>query len=771
MRVVGYATKWSVQGGDRVEFKVSCDASRYAASIVRLIHGDTSPRGPGLKFAPIATDVDGTYPGRRQELRFGSYVRMLGDDSPLRSVSSFTCSAWIYPTDIAGTRTIMGAWSADRSGYGLFLQRGLLQLKVSRSDGSSVCVRLESPARLRQWCFVAAGFDAVSGEAYVIAQDERHNRLSRTQPGVAGTNLGGMCRQIESPFLVGAHFVSGVGDAMVVAGCFSGKIEQPAVWSRSLSEESVVQLSEDVLTAPNADLVGAWDFGSDPSSRLVRDVSRNGITGETVNLPTRAVAGRHWDGSTTCYRERPNQYGAIHFHDDDLDDAGWSTDFSLTIPDELASGMYAARLVTDGEEDFIPFFVRARLSSGNSPILFLIPTFTYLAYANDHLAASPEVAAAFAGNGFDYPTQKEDRFIMATGLSGLYDRHTDGSAVCYSSRLRPILTMRPTYRQPLINNGRGAPHGLGADLHVADWLEHFGYSFDVATDEDLHYEGLHRLAPYQVVITGTHPEYYSIQMLKGIEAYLQQGGRLMYIGGNGFYWVTSVDPTRRHTIEVRKWGATSLSSVPDAEVYHSSSGELGGAWRRRGMYPQSLVGVGFTAQGVDRGAPYRPMPDSASARVRFVFEGVPPDGLIGDHSALVNDYGAGGYEVDRYDPRLGSPDNALVLATTTGLSDGYQQVQEEILVSNSQQGGTVNPQVRADMVYFDTPNNGAVWSTGSIQWGSALSYNGYENSVSRVTRNVLDAFCANDKDAAREAGRPTADHEEGAIDPHVRAEH
>ena len=55
-------------------------------------------------------------------------------------------------------------------------------------------------------------------------------------------------------------------------------------------------------------------------------------------------------------------------------------------------------------------------------------------------------------------------------------------------------------------------------------------------------------------------------------------------------------------------------------------------------------------------------------------------------------------------------------------------------------GGTQHPWVRADMVYFTTPQHGAVFSASSISWGSALPCNGFDNSVSRVMKNVVDAF-------------------------------
>ena len=51
-----------------------------------------------------------------------------------------------------------------------------------------------------------------------------------------------------------------------------------------------------------------------------------------------------------------------------------------------------------------------------------------------------------------------------------------------------------------------------------------------------------------------------------------------------------------------------------------------------------------------------------------------------------------------------------------------------------------NPHVRADLVFFELPGGGALFSTGSITWGGALSHNNYRNNVSQLTENVLRRF-------------------------------
>jgi len=65
---------------------------------------------------------------------------------------------------------------------------------------------------------------------------------------------------------------------------------------------------------------------------------------------------------------------------------------------------------------------------------------------------------------------------------------------------------------------------------------------------------------------------------------------------------------------------------------------------------------------------------------------------------------------------------------------------EEVGLANSLQGGTVEPRVRAEMAYFETPKGGAVFSVGSIAYCGSLSHNGYDNNVSRITENVLRRF-------------------------------
>ena len=54
--------------------------------------------------------------------------------------------------------------------------------------------------------------------------------------------------------------------------------------------------------------------------------------------------------------------------------------------------------------------------------------------------------------------------------------------------------------------------------------------------------------------------------------------------------------------------------------------------------------------------------------------------------------------------------------------------------------GIQNPEIRADMTFFETPSGGAVFSVGSIAWSASLQQNGFDNNVARISENVLRRF-------------------------------
>jgi N,N-dimethylformamidase len=740
--VLGYADRFSVAPGESIRFMVSCEAPSFRAQLVRLIHGDLNPAGPGYKEELVPSSIDRIMPGRRQTIAAGSYVRV-----PLKAAldlsAGLTLQAWIWPTLPAkpGGQALVACLSADseRRGFVLGLDdtgRLHLELGLGRCEVARV-THLGEPLPQSRWTFIGASFDAASGTVRLIQASAEPYGVPELAIYEERLDVHASGPVIPPPLdlLIAAHAV----EAGRVLGAYNGKIDRPKLFGRALSTQELEDLRRGSATLPPG-LLAAWDFSADIGTTSVRDASPNGLGGRTVNFPTRAVTDHSWSGHEARWTAAPDQYAAIHFHDDDLADAGWQPDFELTVPEQLRSGVYAVRLQAEGGEDYIPFYVRPPRGTSTAPVAFLAPTLTYLAYANErlywnegYLEKRPRLTP------LDTEPPDLDQYLAEhreLGLS-LYDVHSDGSGCSYSSRLRPILNMRPKYRAWRLHN---APRHFAADLYLVAWLEERGFAYDVITDEDLDHEGSALLAGYSAVLTGSHPEYYTEAMHTGVKQYLDGGGRLMYLGGNGFYWVTSVDPAHPHVIELRRGisGTRAWESRP-GEWCHSTTGELGGIWRVRGWSPQRLVGVGFASQGWGGAAGYRRLPDSYDPRVSFIFDGIGDDEVIGNFGFVLN--GAAGDEIDRADASLGTPLNSLLLASSAGQhTDYYQVTVEDVPVMVPGQGGTESPKVRADMVFFTTPGGGAVFSVGSINWLGALGWAAYDNNVSRVTENVLRRF-------------------------------
>jgi N,N-dimethylformamidase len=738
MNVLGYTDRLSVSPGQKIRFMVSCDLPSYRAELVRLIHGDLNPIGPGFKAEPVRAKLNGEYPGIKKKIELGSYLVV--ENGPRLPVDSFTLQAWIRPTTPRkGLQGIVTKWSgADRSGYGLFIdEKGELTFRTKTTGGHATEVKTGKPLTEHTWYFVAACYDKRRG---TVSLYQEPSALGIEASVFRAKRVTDRIEKNDSHLMIAAYADSDAAGNPTVRGFYNGKIESPRIFGRAFALEGLRKLRDGPL--PKAiikeHLIAAWDFAHDAHSSRIKDTSPNDLHGRAINFPTRGVTGHNWTGKEVDFKRAPGEYQAIHFHDDDQGDAGWSVDFEFVVPKGIKSGIYAAHLISGGYDDYVPFFVRPRKGRPKSKIALLIPTLSYLAYSNEHLAE--RAAEVGLGTVHNYPSQPEDVYVVQNRLSSLYDLHSDGSGVCYVSRLRPLVNMRPSYVCPSIANGHGAPHQFGDDLHLVDWLEAKGYSYDVITDEDLHYEGSQLISSYNVLLSGTHPEYWTARMLDALETYLSGGGRVMYLGGNGFYWVTTINPESPFILEVRRWHGTGSWQALPGEYYHSTTGELGGLWRDRGRPPQKLVGIGMTAQGIDVNRPYRRLPGSLDKRVSFIFEGIGDDELIGNFQSLVQDFGAAGHEIDRMDYALGTPSNAILLATATGFSDSYQHVIEENIASDDRQGGTTDPLVRADMVYADLPEGGAIFSVGSIAWCGSLFYNKYDNNVSRIMGNVLRKF-------------------------------
>jgi N,N-dimethylformamidase len=704
-----YSERPSAAPGSRISVHMAGDVA--SISVVRLHHGNTDPRGPGLLSDHVA-DLSVTATDAVADVITGSYATATLPRTPDRELV-VTVDAWfdqLRAGDVLLTLPGAGAVTiADDAG-----------LRWVDHDRRSAI----QPVRQRCWTRVTVTI--TSSTATMATQ-----QLSPAPSTPLVSSIARVCPQPPRAILLGA--VSGPP----IHGSLNAKTTLPVI---------------DVDGAPAARY--HVDLPGPQPGRLPNLVSSDVGPLRFCNGPLLGVTDPDWTGCAAGFVAGGRGHQAVRFHTDDLLDCGFPAVATWTVPDTQPSGIYAFRMTSpSGQTDLVPFVVTP--GSRRHPVTVLLPTFTYLAYANERLGRDmvPDRPATLP-----YEPEPRDHWLSEQPQYGrsLYDKHDDGTGVHHSAWRRPIPNLRPDYRCEFV---KGARH-FGADLYIVHWLEHEGIAFDVITDHDLDRDGQAALRGTSVLITGTHPEYVSESIVEAIAAHLGNGGRAMYLGGNGFYWVcerlrgTDAVEVRRGHAGVRAW-----ESAPGETTM--LNGHPGGLWLHRRGSSFDLFGAGFVAQGWD------------DERVGYAVREVPP------HFAKLtagvphrfgtgglNIGGAAGDELDATHPAHTRP-GSIVIAASTGHSDYYHPSCEWIAEHVDGLSGRLNPAVRSEIVITADDDRVRTFAVGSIAWASCLSHNGYHNGVAMLTRNALAVLLGTPAADTGEFGRARSDFVDDRVDePH-----
>jgi hypothetical protein len=364
---------------------------------------------------------------------------------------------------------------------------------------------------------------------------------------------------------------------------------------------------------------------------------------------------------------------------------GWSSSFDLRIPPAWPSGIYAAEC-TDGR-------------SRTFRIVFIVKP-------------SPQARGDFA-------------VLANTNTWNAYN-DWDGRSKYTSPPGQYLSFLRPNPAAAPIDAG-GLNHLARAELWVLDWLTSCGYHVDVYTDTDMH-RGIPDLSQYKGLILDTHNEYWSLEMLDNLEAYLAGGGSLVYMSGNGIFEKVIFSPD-----------ANTLTMFPEGVSLDRSESYF------RNLVPprpeRAVLGIAFRYEGYLTFAPFEVL--QAGHRF-FAGTGVVNGSLVG--AAGINGGGASGWEMDTSIAGL-APDGVIVSAN--GADDrGSPPANIELLARGTNAGG-----YGADMTYYQTPAGGGVFAAGSISFGGSLVI---DPALQRIVRNVLDEYLLHGSSTGVRPGNGTA---------------
>lgn len=183
-------------------------------------------------------------------------------------------------------------------------------------------------------------------------------------------------------------------------------------------------------------------------------------------------------------------------------------------------------------------------------------------------------------------------------------------------------------------------HLFGGELHLIRWLHKNNLPFTCLTDSDLHSDG-EALGKSKVLILNTHPEYWSAAMYDHLEDFLNSGGSLLSLAGNGLWWKVEM-------------GHIAVFVDKSRRVHNQ------GQWKDLGRPASSVLGSIYDGIGLGTFAPYEVVRQD-----HWIFEGlnVRDGDLFGSRSPVrpfSKSSGASGWELDHVDEF--SPTNGLVVA-------------------------------------------------------------------------------------------------------------
>ncbi len=435
------------------------------------------------------------------------------------------------------------------------------------------------------------------------------------------------------------------------------------------------EASEFRVHSPEPYHLELWRYGWEP--RLVRDLGWHDEHGP------RATAQLTPDGDYTQSGVGWSKVGYAHsVHSQ-----------HVTAPDR--SGLYYFRAATPSGRRFaFPWVVAP--ARPTAPVAVLASTITWNAY-NSFGGRSNYIHA----DGLPpTPTVHARTELKRYADAGFFTWAADDYPPLSFDRPEPFNHLDPDERITDPIEGRQACHLAPAEWRLHGWLEREGFPFDLYAENQLD-DGTLDPSAYRVLVLAVHPEYWTRRMYDRVKRWVfADGGRLMYLGGNGL----------NCEVELRPDGSMAALNGRIRSLWPDG---MGGADSRFGMRHESeanLLGVVFTPSGAMTGAPYRVTDGNHWA---FDRTGLKTGDTFGErclHRRCPG--GASGHETDKRSNS--TPANAHLLAK--GL--------------NPDGGG-------AEMVAFDTPGGGAVFSVGSINYVASLPV---DEPVSRITENVLRRF-------------------------------
>ena len=725
-----YPLEHSVAAGDALQLCVSA-AAPYRLSICRLGIGFEDP-GADVSLAEWREPH-----GAMQPIHPGSYIHV--ERPVVDPLSALTLECWLRPYDVTRRQGIIGQWGGiSTAGFGLAVDSGgcvtfRLCCDTLTADNCSHTSEADGLVRDR-WHHIVGTWDGKKKRLYIDSREAG-------AWDVAGRLLPG-----KTVFRLGALSKDGVADFFL-----DGDVAMPVVYSRALTGEEVKGRYREFgrESATGSDVLGCWPLVEERGDR-VADVSVHGRHGRIINHATWMIGGPSFQPDVPRFghhdpRLDPERGYGIRFASDDLYDCGWSVTHEWEVPNDARSGIYVAKFEFTWEQEprvyYTTFIVRPGATAKRAPLVVVAATNTWRAYSGTPFAFTPPEQKQVWDTGGLTPD--------AAGLPAfcLYRSHAAGQGTYQVGLRMPWPAAGPNV---LYSGTTEYSHLMRADQFTLAWLEGQGYAFDVVSNVDLHRDP-DMLSHYNCCAIVGHNEYWSIEMYRGLERYLSQGGNLLVLSGNTMGWRVSFNEDST-VMECRKAdaGGSQVPADRRGEAWHSQDGLRGGAQRECGIPGYRLVGLDiigwnhpsnpktFGPYVVEREDHFLfNTPEEAGLKNgdKFGWAGVDAMPMANGHemdirpstfAALQEEPSPPGGSVPDDPPGMVRIANGIVAWNEGGSASDYFF---RSISPASDQGG--------EMIYWQRPDGGRVFNAATIAVGWTLAA---DARLAALVRNVLHHF-------------------------------
>ena len=721
-----YAQK-SIAAGEEIEFRVSSSVP-YDLSVVQLGEDpENRDKDPVLETFRVEKP-------KSQPIHPGSYVHVNNGLPDERRLSQLTLECWIRPFNLAGWQGLITQHDyPDRCGVGLFLSGDRIAFMTGTGgahDPASLHQTKPGLIEAQRWHHIAASWDGKKKRIYI------DGKLAAEFP------FAGVVRPGKTAIRIGAY-----GSDGVAVNFYNGDIAMCAMHGRALDEAQIQKrVADRGLTVPEGETVlGSWPFNEERGTR-VADAGSDGRDGQIINRGTWMIGGPSFDAAAVSRHDSkydpttdPQRGHGLRLAADELYNARWNVNHRFRVPVDTKSGVYAGRF--DFKINGKPmryhttFIVRRPESRPKAPLLVLVSSNTWLAY-----------------NSTPFPVNHGPGLInMGTG--GLGSSHPGAPRYsCYSDHNNGQPTYKIGMKVPWpaagpnkTYIGGGYSHLLRGERFLHLWLDKHGYDYDVITDHDLD-RNPEVLKGYKAVCMNGHSEYWSARAYDGLDNYLKAGGAAVVMSGNTMFWRVSFDETGE-VMECRKFGKSigGRGRAKVGELYHSHDFKRGSLMRFCGYPAWKLVGLECIGWGGGNFAHYQmDLPD------HFLFN-EPNKIELKKGEAFgfaTKTMGAVGHEYDvRLSTLLRATENPALKGlvepegiTTLARSHDKRSVLDFNAEAHKARSG--DEQTIAEIIYWERPEGGRVFHTGSIAtaWGMY-----YDEKLSLLVKNVLHRFGVEEK--------------------------